>query len=57
MTCRAENPAGRQPSGAVWASGGQPRVAFAFTITGGKVVTIDMIADPEHLPGLEVVML
>jgi RNA polymerase sigma-70 factor (ECF subfamily) len=57
VTCRAENPAGRQPSGAVWASGGQPRVAFAFTITGGKVVTIDMIADPEHLPGLEVVML
>ena len=44
-------------AGAVWAPGGQPRVAFAFTITGGKVVAIDMIADPEHLRRLEVVML
>ena len=35
--------------GAVWAPGGQPRVAFGFTITGEKIVAIDLIADPERL--------
>jgi RNA polymerase sigma-70 factor (ECF subfamily) len=31
---------------AVWAQGGQPRVVFAFTITDGSVVAIDLVADP-----------
>jgi RNA polymerase sigma factor (sigma-70 family) len=35
--------------GAVWAPGGQPRVAFAFTITHGKIVAIDLLAEPEVL--------
>jgi RNA polymerase sigma-70 factor, ECF subfamily len=35
--------------GAVWAPGGRPRVAFAFTIAGGKVVAIDLLADPARL--------
>jgi len=39
----------------VWAQGGKPRVVFAFTITGGKVTTIEMIADPERIGQLEVV--
>ena len=42
-------------AGAVWAQGGQTRVVFAFTITGGKVAAIEMIADPERLGRLEVV--
>ena len=35
--------------GAVWAQGGRPRVVFAFTITGRKIVAIDLIADPDHV--------
>jgi len=43
--------------GAVWAPGGQPRVAFVFTITDGKIVAIDFIANPEHLRRLDPVVL
>jgi RNA polymerase sigma factor (sigma-70 family) len=43
--------------GAVWAPGGRPRVVFAFTITGGKIVEIDMVADPERLGQLELTLL
>jgi len=32
-------------AGAVWAPGGRPRVVFAFTITGGKIVEIELLAD------------
>jgi RNA polymerase sigma-70 factor (ECF subfamily) len=44
-------------AGAVWAPGGQPRVAFSFSLTGGKIVGIDLIADPERLsqPGFVVI--
>jgi RNA polymerase sigma-70 factor (ECF subfamily) len=35
--------------GAVWAPGGKPRVAFAFTIAHGKIVAIDLLAEPEAL--------
>jgi RNA polymerase sigma factor (sigma-70 family) len=42
--------------GAVWAPGGQPRVAFVFTITDGKIAAIDCIADPEHLRQLDPVI-
>ena len=41
--------------GAVWAPGGQPRVAFAFTIVNGKIVAIDLVAEPERLAQVEVV--
>jgi RNA polymerase sigma factor (sigma-70 family) len=43
--------------GAVWAPDGQPRVVFDFTIVDGRVVAIDLIADPEHLDQLQVVLL
>jgi RNA polymerase sigma factor (sigma-70 family) len=43
--------------GAAWAPGGQPRVAFVFTITDGKIVAIDFIADPERLRQLDPVIL
>lgn len=36
-------------AGAVWAPGGWPRIAFAFTIIGGKIVAIDLLADPARL--------
>jgi RNA polymerase sigma-70 factor (ECF subfamily) len=44
-------------AGAVWAPGGRPRVVFGFTITGGKIVEIDLVADPERLRRLDLVVL
>jgi RNA polymerase sigma-70 factor (ECF subfamily) len=35
--------------GLVWSHGGSPRVAFAFTIRGGTVTAIELIADPARL--------
>jgi RNA polymerase sigma factor (sigma-70 family) len=43
--------------GAVWAPGGQPRVVFAFTIRGGRIVAIDLLADPERLRRLDLAIL
>jgi hypothetical protein len=40
-------------AGAVWAQGGRPQVAFGFTIVGGKIVAIDLLADPERLSQVE----
>jgi RNA polymerase sigma factor (sigma-70 family) len=45
-----------QPGG-VWAPGGVPRVAFAFTIQDGKVAEIELIADAARVAGLEVEIL
>ena len=44
-------------AGLVWAQGGQPRVVFGFTITGGKIVGIELLADPDRLRQLELVLL
>jgi RNA polymerase sigma factor (sigma-70 family) len=44
-------------AGAVWAPGGRPRVAFAFTIAGGRIVEIDLLADPERLRQLDLAVL
>ena len=44
-------------AGAVWAPGGRPRVVFAFAITQGKIVGIDLLADPERLRQLNPVIL
>jgi RNA polymerase sigma factor (sigma-70 family) len=43
--------------GLVWSQGGRPRVVFAFTITDGKIVAIDLLADPDRLArmGLRIV--
>jgi RNA polymerase sigma factor (sigma-70 family) len=35
--------------GLVWAPGGRPKVAFEFTVAGGRVVEIHLRADPERL--------
>jgi hypothetical protein len=56
-SCLAAAPASRSPFrlslGAVWAPGGRPRIAFGFTITRGKIVEIELIADPERLGRLD----
>ena len=43
--------------GAVWAVAGKPRVVFGFTIREGRVVEIDLVADPERLGLLELAIL
>src|SRR5207244_2161929 len=35
--------------GLVWTEGGRPRVVFGFTIARGKIVEIELVADPERL--------
>jgi RNA polymerase sigma-70 factor (ECF subfamily) len=44
-------------AGLVWAPGGRPRVVFGFTITRGRIVEIELVADPEHLGRLDLVLL
>jgi RNA polymerase sigma-70 factor (ECF subfamily) len=44
-------------AGAVWAPGGRPRVVFGFTVTRGKIVAIDILADPERLGQLDLALL
>jgi RNA polymerase sigma-70 factor (ECF subfamily) len=43
--------------GAVWAPGGRPRVVFGFTIINGRIVEIDILADPERVDELDLTML
>jgi RNA polymerase sigma factor (sigma-70 family) len=43
-------------AGAVWAPGGRPRVVFGFTIEAGKIVEIELLADPEQLGRLDLAM-
>jgi RNA polymerase sigma-70 factor (ECF subfamily) len=38
--------------GLIWAPGRQPKVAFSFAITQGRIAAINMIADPEHIAEL-----
>jgi RNA polymerase sigma factor (sigma-70 family) len=40
--------------GATWAPGGRPRVVFAFTVRGGRVGEIELLADPATLAELDV---
>jgi RNA polymerase sigma-70 factor (ECF subfamily) len=44
-------------AGVVWAPGGRPRVVFAFTIARGKVVDIEMVADPDRLGRFDLTIL
>jgi len=44
-------------AGLVWAPGGRPRAVIAFTIMRGKIVEIDVIADPERLRQLDLKVL
>jgi RNA polymerase sigma factor (sigma-70 family) len=40
----------------VWARRGQPQVVFGFTIAGGKIVQVDLVADPDRLAELDLVV-
>lgn len=44
-------------AGAVWAPRGRPLVVFDFTITGGKIAAIELIADPDRLRELNLTIL
>ena len=39
--------------GLVWSQGGQPRVVFAFTVTGEGITGIEMLGDPDRLSRLD----
>ena len=43
--------------GAVWAPRGRPRVVFGFTIKRGKIVEIELVADPARLRQLDLALL
>ncbi len=43
--------------GLVWAPGGRPRVVFGFTIARGRILEIDIVADPEQLRQLDLAVL
>jgi RNA polymerase sigma-70 factor (ECF subfamily) len=40
-------------AGAVWAPGGRPGIVFDFTMSDGKIVAIELLADPERLRRLD----
>ena len=40
----------------MWAVGGQPRVVFDFQIARGKIVEIDLIADPARLDRVDLTL-
>ena len=40
-------------AGAVWSVGGRPRVVIGFTVEEGRVTEIELLADPEQLPLLD----
>jgi RNA polymerase sigma factor (sigma-70 family) len=41
-------------AGAVWATGGKPRVAFQFAIEGDTIVAINLVADPGAIAALDI---
>jgi RNA polymerase sigma-70 factor (ECF subfamily) len=44
-------------AGLVWAPGGRPRVVFGFTIVRGRIVEINLVADPDRLRELDLAIL
>lgn len=44
-------------AGLVWAPDGQPRVVFRFTISGGRIVLVELVAEPEDVRQLDVEIL
>jgi len=44
-------------AGLVWARRGRPAVVFRFAITRGKIVEIELVADPERLRQLDLAVL
>lgn len=44
-------------AGAVWAPEGEPRAAFSFTVLRGRIVAIDLVADPARIRELDLMIL
>src|SRR5262249_10213594 len=44
-------------AGLVWAQGGEPRMVFRFSLEGGRIVAIDLLADPDALGRLDLELL
>jgi len=44
-------------AGLAWAQRGVPKVVFDMTIVDGKIVAIDLLADPDHLSQLDLALL
>ncbi|MGH7444570.1 MAG: sigma-70 family RNA polymerase sigma factor [Longimicrobiales bacterium] len=44
-------------AGAVWAPGGKPRVVIGFTVEGGKIVGIEIVADVQRIGAMDVEVL
>jgi hypothetical protein len=40
-------------AGLAWLTGGRPQVVFDFVVRDGRIVAIDLVADPETLDGLD----
>jgi RNA polymerase sigma factor (sigma-70 family) len=43
--------------GAVWIDGGQLRVVFSFTVGGDSITAVDLIADPDRITQIDLVVL
>jgi RNA polymerase sigma-70 factor (ECF subfamily) len=43
--------------GAVWAPGGTPRSVLAFTVEDGRIVAIEVFADPERISEFDLTIL
>ncbi|MFN2607528.1 MAG: sigma-70 family RNA polymerase sigma factor [Acidimicrobiales bacterium] len=43
--------------GLVWVAGGRPRVVFDFTFAGDRITAIHLVADPERVDKLDLVLL
>jgi RNA polymerase sigma-70 factor (ECF subfamily) len=44
-------------AGAIVAAHGRPLSVMGFTVTGGKILAIDVLSDPERLHHLDLTML
>jgi hypothetical protein len=44
------------PGGVAWAPDGSPFAVVALTVTGGRIVAIDILADPDRLRQLDLAM-
>ena len=42
--------------GLLWSVGGRPKVAFGFTIVDGKIVGIELVADPDRLAAMKLTL-
>jgi RNA polymerase sigma-70 factor (ECF subfamily) len=43
--------------GAIWAQGGRPLAAFEFRVAQGKIVSIDLVADPKRIGAMDLEVL